>query len=74
MRVFPYYMSVFRHVSVEVKDCALYFFFFFDLALTYFGGDGEGEAYYGPHGLQRTTWVSLFSRSTVWVLGTEFRS
>lgn len=49
-------------------------FFFLDLALTYFGGDGEGEAHYGPHGLQRTTWVSLFSHSTVWVLGIEFRS
>lgn len=47
---------------------------FFDLARIYLGGDGEGEAHYGPHGLQRTTWASLFSHSTVWVLGTELRS
>lgn len=61
MSVFLYYVSVYRHVSVEVKGCAPYFFG----ALTYFGCGGEGEAHYGSHGLQRKTWVSLFARSTV---------
>lgn len=75
MRVFLYYMSVYRHMSVEVKDCAPYFFFF-DLALTYFGGDGEGEAHYGPHGLQRTTWVSLFriQQSGFWGLNSGHKT